>query len=86
MDRNDLVKLFQKLAAEIEPNDYSHVTENDGITNLGIDSLGLAELVGAMERELEIQIPEEQLSGVRTIRQLLDLMEKQLEVKSAHLS
>jgi len=85
MDRNDLVRLFQRLAAEIEPNDYSHVTENDAITNIGIDSLGLSELVGAMERELEIQIPEEQLAGVRTIRQLLELIEKQLEVKSAHL-
>jgi acyl carrier protein len=86
MDRNDLVKLFQKFAAEIEPNDYSHVTENDSIANLGIDSLGLSELVGALEQELEIHIPEEQLAGVRTVKQLFELMEKQLEIKSAHLS
>jgi acyl carrier protein len=83
MDRNDLVKLFQKLAAEIEPRDYSHVTENDGITSLGIDSLGLSELVGAMEEELEIHVTEEQLAGVRTVKQLLELMERQLEAKSA---
>ena len=84
MDRDDLVKLFQKFAAEIEANDYSHVTEDDAITSLGIDSLGLSELVGALEQELEIHIPEEQLAGVRTVRHLLELMEKQLEVKSAH--
>jgi acyl carrier protein len=86
MDRDDLVKLFQKVAAEIEANDYSHVTEDDAITSLGIDSLGLSELVGALEQELKIHIPEEQLAGVRTVKHLLDLMEKQLEVKSAHPS
>jgi acyl carrier protein len=83
MDRNDLVELFRKLAAEIEPRDFSHVTESDGITSLGIDSLGLSELVGAMEQELEIHVTEEQLAGVRTVEQLLDLMERQLEAKSA---
>jgi acyl carrier protein len=86
MDRNELVRLFQRLAGEIEANDYTHVTEDDVIASLGIDSLGLSELVGAMEQELDIHIPEEQLAGVRTVKQLLELMEKQLEVKSAHLS
>ena len=85
MDRNDLIKLFQKIAAEIEPKDYGQVTENDVITDLGIDSLGLAELVGAMEQELEIRIPEEQLAGVRTVKQLFELVEKGLELKDAHL-
>jgi acyl carrier protein len=83
MDRNDLVELFRKLAAEIEPRDFSRVTESDGITSLGIDSLGLSELVGAMEQELEIHVTEEQLAGVRTVQQLLELMERQLEAKSA---
>lgn len=83
MDRNDLIKLFRRIAAEIEPKDYSQVTESDVITSLGIDSLGLSELVGTMEQELEIRIPEEQLAGVRTVMQLLDLVEKGLEVKDA---
>jgi acyl carrier protein len=86
MDRNALLKLFQTFAAEIEPKDYSHVTEDDGLTNLGIDSLGLSEVIGAMEQELEIQIPEERLAGIRTVGQLLELVERQLGVKSPHLS
>ena len=86
MDRDDLMKLFQKTAAEIEPRDYGHVTENDVVSNLGIDSLGLSELVGAMEEELGIRIPEEQLSGVRTVKQLFELVEKGLEIKGAQLA
>jgi len=84
MDRNDLMKLFRKIAAEIEPKDYGQVTEADVITDLGIDSLGLAELVGALEQELEIRIPEEQLAGVRTVKQLFELVEQGLELKGAH--
>jgi acyl carrier protein len=79
MDRNGLVEMFRRLAADVEPRDYSQVTESDGITSLGIDSLGLQELVGAMEQELGIHIAEEQLAGVRTVGQLLELMEKQLD-------
>lgn len=82
MDRTDLMKLFQRIAAEIEPKAYDQVTEDDAITGLGIDSLGLSELVGAMEQELEIGIPEEQLVGVRTVKQLFELVEKGLERKS----
>ena len=86
MDRIDLLTLFQRIAAEIEANDFSLVTENDVITNLGIDSLGLSELVAAMEQELKIQIPEEQLAGIRTVGQLFELVEKRLDLKSARLS
>ena len=83
MSRNDVIKLFQEFAAEIEPNDYSHVTEDDSITNLGIDSLGLSELVGAMEEKLGVRVPEEQLVGVRTVKQLFELLERQLDLKGA---
>jgi acyl carrier protein len=83
MDRNQLLKSFQRIAAEIEPKDYSQVTEDDEITSLGIDSLGLTELVGALEEELEIRIPEEQLAGVRIVKQLFDLVEKGLGLKGA---
>lgn len=83
MDRDGLMKLFQKIAAEIEPKDYSQVTENDVVSSLGIDSLGLSELVGGMEQELGIRIPEEQLAGVRTVQELFELVEKGLEIKGA---
>jgi acyl carrier protein len=39
----------------------------------------MLELVGAMERELEVQIPDEQLVGIQTVKQLLDLVEKRVQ-------
>jgi len=76
MTRADLMKTFQKMATEIAEKDFSHVGEDSVIADLGIDSLGMLELVGSMEREFKIQVPDEQLVGIQTVRQLLDLVEK----------
>lgn len=76
MNRHELVDMFRKLATEIAEKDFSHINEDQKISDLGIDSLGQLELVGAMERELEVSIPDEALVGIQTVRQLLDLIEK----------
>lgn len=76
MNRVELMKTFQKMATEIAEKDFSHVVEDSVIADLGIDSLGMLELVGSMEREFKIQVPDEQLVGIQTVRQLLDLVEK----------
>ena len=79
MNRPELIKTFQRMASEIAEKDFSHVTEDAKIAQLGIDSLGMLELVGEMEKELGVQIPDEQLVGIQTVRQLLDLVEKRAQ-------
>lgn len=81
MNRPELIKTFQRMASEIAEKDFSHVTEDANIAQLGIDSLGMLELVGQMERELGVQIPDEQLVGIQTVRQLLDLVERRVVAK-----
>ena len=81
MTRPDLIKVFQKMASEIAEKDFSNVSEGATIASLGIDSLGMLELVGEMERQLEVQIPDEQLVGIQTVKQLLDLVEKRAALK-----
>jgi acyl carrier protein len=76
MDRSQLLTTFQRMATEIAEKDFSKVSEDAVIADLGIDSLGMLELVGAMEREFKIQVPDEQLVGIQTVKQLLDLVEK----------
>ena len=48
------------------------------IADLGIDSLGMLELVGSMERDLKVTVPDEQLVGLQTVRQLLDVVHKRV--------
>jgi len=78
MGRAELIDMFRTLATEIAERDFSHVQETDAIADLGIDSLAMLELVGTMERELSIQVPDEMLVGLSTVRQLLDLVESRL--------
>lgn len=76
MERAKLLDMFRTMATEIAEKDFSHVGEDDVIAELGMDSLATLELVGAMERDLGVQIPDDQLVGIQTVRQLLDLVEQ----------
>lgn len=76
MDRAQLLTMFRKMATEIAEKDFSHVTEDSVIADLGIDSLGMLELVGSLERELHVQIPDDELVGIQTVQQLLTLVQK----------
>ncbi len=76
MERAELLKLFRTMATEIAEKDFSTVSEDGVIAELGLDSLQMLELVGAMERELEVSVPDDQLVGIQTVKQLLDLVEK----------
>lgn len=79
MGRAELIEMFRRLATEIAERDFSHVQESDAIADLGIDSLAMLELVGTMERELSIQVPDEMLVGLETVSQLLELVERRLQ-------
>jgi len=83
MQRPQLIKLFRDLASEIAEKDLSFVQEESAIADLGIDSLAMLELVGTMERELRIRVPDEQLVGLETVRQLLELVERRLPQSAA---
>ena len=80
MNRIELADTFRELASEIAEKDFSHVSESNTIAELGIDSLGVLELVGSLEREFHIRIPDEDLVGVETVSQLLDLVQSRAEV------
>lgn len=74
--RTELLQMFKKTAAEIAEKDFPHISEATVISELGIDSLGMLEIVGAMERQLKIQIPDESLAGIQTVKDLIELVEK----------
>lgn len=74
--RSQLLEMFRKTATEVVEKDFHHVQESTVISELAIDSLGMLEIIGSLERELRIQIPDESLTGLTTLRDLLDVVEK----------
>jgi len=78
--RAELLELFRKTAGEIVEREFPTLTEDTKIAELGIDSLGMLEVISALERELTVQIPDEALAGLVTIRDFIDAVEKRFAV------
>jgi acyl carrier protein len=80
--RAELLQIFQKTATEIVEREFTNISEKTVISELGIDSLGMLEIVGSMERELKIQLPDESLAGIQTVEDLIGLVEKRQSAAS----
>ncbi len=83
MDRAELLGKLRVLAVETLELDADQITEDASFADdLDADSLDLVELVMELEGEFDITIPEEDLEGVKTVGQALDLVETRLAVSS----
>ena len=68
MTRDDVLKSIQTKAAEILDVEESAVVEAATFRDdLDADSLDLVELIMALEEELDVSIPEEEIEVVRTV-------------------
>lgn len=76
-NRAELLEVFRTTATEVAEKDFPHVAETTAIAELGIDSLGMLEIIGSLERELRIHIPDESLAGIQTVKDLLNAVESQ---------
>lgn len=82
MDRAKLIDMFKRMATEIAEKEFNDLSEDSVIADMGVDSLQMLEVVGEMEQELSVQIPDDQLVGIETVAQLLDVVEKRIAAAS----
>jgi len=75
----DLLEMFKTIAARVDKRELSHVTKASVITELGIDSLSMMQIVGEMETELGILIPDEDLVEIVTVGDLVAKVERRLD-------
>jgi acyl carrier protein len=75
MERADALSAIRDVAAEVLSVDPEQVTEAARFKeDLDADSLDLVELVMGLEERFDIEVPEEDLEGVTTIGQAVDLV------------
>jgi acyl carrier protein len=83
MDRDTVFATLKSAAVEVLGVDESAVTEDARFKDdLDADSLDLVEFVMALEEQLDISVPEEELEGVETIGQALDLIAGKVAAKA----
>ena len=79
MDRSEAFAQLQAAAVEVLHVDEGAVTEEARFKeDLDADSLALIEFVMALEEKFDISVPEEELDGVTTVGQALDLVMSKL--------
>jgi len=75
MDRSEAFTKLTECAVEVLHVDGGQVTEQARFKeDLDADSLALIEFVMALEEKFDISVPEEELDGVTTVGQAMDLV------------
>jgi acyl carrier protein len=75
MEREEVLSAIRDVAVEVLSVEPSQVTDDAKFKeDLEADSLDLVELVMALEENFDISVPEEDLEGVATVGQAVDLV------------
>ena len=78
MAQTDILEKFKLIAARVDHKELPNVTRESVITDLGIDSLSMMQIVGEMETEFGIMIPDEDLVEMVTVGDLCKKIEARL--------
>ena len=75
MERAEVMQVLRDKAVELLEVDADAVQEDRSfVDDLGVDSLSLVELTMALEDELGIELPEDELADVATIGAFVDVI------------
>ena len=75
MEREEVLSAIRDVAVEVLGVEPTQVTDDAQFKeDLEADSLDLVELVMALEENFDISVPEEDLEGVATVGQAVDLV------------
>jgi acyl carrier protein len=72
MDSQELFERFLVIAKRHARTNLDAVSRASLVTELGLDSLVLAEAISDLEQELDITIPDEDLLGLYTLGEFVD--------------
>jgi acyl carrier protein len=72
--QQEVMTLLQRASWEVDLKRLDGLRPEHTIASLGLDSVALMEVLGIIEDELSIHLPEEQLSEVRTVESLVQVV------------
>jgi acyl carrier protein len=80
---DDLTARVLRIIAETQRKDPSQVTVDSSFEELGIDSMDGVNIVFALENEFNINVPDEEVKNIRSVRDMVDGVRKLVEQGSA---
>ena len=83
----DVVEMFKQAALEVDNRRLPDLKADTVISTLGMGSVAVMELVSFFEEKLSVRIPDEELSRIRTVKDLRDAIARLappgVEIKAA---
>jgi acyl carrier protein len=73
VDKDHVQSIVTKLICREAPEVGTAVPPTARFETLGVDSMTVVDIVAAVESELEIGIPDEELGSISTVERLVDL-------------
>ena len=78
----DVIQMFKQAALEVDNKKLPELKTDTVIATLGMDSVAVMELVSYFEEKLAVRIPDEELSRIRTVKDLRDAIARLLPDRS----
>ena len=79
VERKELIAKFVEIASEKMGKDLETVDEESTFEELGFDSIDVIDLVMFFEDEFALRIEDEEISKIRKVKDLIDIVIKKLE-------
>ncbi|MDK2898417.1 MAG: acyl carrier protein [Thermotoga sp.] len=79
VERKKLMAKFVEIASEKMGKDLETVDEENTFEELGFDSIDVIDLVMFFEDEFALRIEDEEISKIRKVKDLIDIVIKKLE-------
>lgn len=76
MTRADILQKLNIIHQQALGFKVSDIDENEKIQNLGINSLTMLYMILAMEREFKIKFNIEEIANLKTVKDLIDIIER----------
>ncbi len=78
------IQKLRSLVGEVAGQDISELELNHDLADfLGMDSLEILELLLAVENNFDVQFPDDALSKLKTLQDLLDVLDNQLQERES---
>ena len=79
MPDDELTQRILRIIAETQRKDQSQVTIDSSFEELGIDSMDGVNIVFALENEFNINVPDEEVKNIRSVRDMVEGVRKLVE-------
>jgi acyl carrier protein len=79
----DLTQRILRIIAETQRKDPAQVSIDSSFEELGIDSMDGVNIVFALENEFDINVPDEEVKNIRSVRDMVDGVIKLIELRKS---